>query len=118
MLSAMKRLLLLALLASLASAARAEWADLKAGMDQATAIRCVGLPLIQQNKGRGGTATWTYDFGGCIQLQYGRVLFWTAPKPPKAIPHGAPTSIIVTAPATKARPSPDKPAAARAMAGA
>lgn len=73
-----------AMFALLAGVARADWVPqwgkLKVGMDRQTARACVGMPLLQ-NRGRGGCEVWTFDECGYIQLQFGRVTYWEAPKP-------------------------------------
>ncbi len=62
-----------------ASCARADWKDLKEGLDPTTAEHCVGAPLFG-NRSRGGTfVTWTYDNGGFIFFENGRVHFWQPP---------------------------------------
>jgi hypothetical protein len=63
-----------------AAGAHAAWADLKEGQDAKTATQEVGLPLIQ-TRGRGGVLeTWTYDEGGYILFENGRVRYWQAPR--------------------------------------
>jgi hypothetical protein len=67
----------------LAGVARAEWKDVKPGMDGKAVIEAVGMPLIQ-NRGRGGAELWTYDDCGFIQFNGGRVVFFDAPKSVRA----------------------------------
>lgn len=77
----MKRILIIALL--LVSCARADWKDLKVGLDPQTAAELVGAPLFQ-NRTRGGTmVNWVFDNGGFILFENGRVKFWQAPTVPK-----------------------------------
>lgn len=79
----MKPILIVAAIALFAGEARADWKDLKPGMDYHAATACAGVPLIQ-NRGKGGCETWTYDCRGYIQFRYGRVTYWDAPKTPVA----------------------------------
>jgi hypothetical protein len=74
----MKSILAIAAVALLTGVARADWKDLKPGMDYRTARTCVGFPLMQ-NHGRGGAEVWTYDNRGYIQFQNGRVSYWEHP---------------------------------------
>lgn len=68
----------------LASAAQAAWSDLREGLDAKAAAQQVGSPLIQ-NRARGrGLETWTYDDGGYILLQNGKVRYWQAPREKKS----------------------------------
>ncbi len=67
---------MLFLLALSCGAARAQWADLKAGQDAQAVAKALGTPLIaSQNKG-GVHSTWTYDRGGYVMFEKGRVTFW------------------------------------------
>lgn len=77
----MKSILAIAAIAVLTGAARADWKDLKPGMDYQMAVRCAGMPLMQ-NHGKGGAEVWTFDNRGYIQFQSGRVAYWNAPKVP------------------------------------
>ena len=61
-----------------ASVARADWKEVKRGMDQKEVAAAVGAPLIM-NRGKGGAEVWTYDNRGYIQFQNGRVMWWDAP---------------------------------------
>jgi hypothetical protein len=101
----MKTAIALLVAALLAGTARAEWKDLKPGMDQAAALHCVGMPLML-NRGRGGAEVWTYDYCGYIQFQYGRVAYFEPSKPviAKTKPVGAPKTAVAVAkaPAQKA----------------
>ncbi len=67
----------------LASAAQAAWADIKAGLDQKTTREQVGVPLIQNKARQAAIETWTYDDGGYILFENGRVRYWQAPRPKK-----------------------------------
>lgn len=81
----------------LAASARAEWADVKQGMDQPTVMQALGAPILM-NKGKAGAEVWTYDRRGYIQFQYGRVMWWDASRPdPRA---AAPTARKTEAPLT------------------
>lgn len=94
----MKTVLSIILLALVAGVARADWKDLKAGMDQNAAAAAVGMPLMQ-NRGRGGAQVWTYDSQGFIQFQSGRVTYWEKSKP------AASKALIATQRASVAAPS-------------
>jgi hypothetical protein len=80
----MKAVLFAAIFTLVTGVARADWAPqwgkLKVGMDVQSARACVGMPLLR-NHGRGGNETWTYDECGYVQLRFGRVTYWEAPKP-------------------------------------
>jgi hypothetical protein len=95
--------LVLALL--LVASARADWKDVKAGMDVKAVWRCVGAPLIE-NKGKSPIAVWTYDRGGYVMFEAGRVKYWEAPKAP------APAQIHVLAPVPPKTKAPQTFAAA------
>lgn len=77
----MKSVLAIVAIAVLTGAARADWKDLKPGMDYQTAVHCTGVPLMQ-NRGKGGAEMWTFDNRGYIEFQFGRVAYWSAPKQP------------------------------------
>ena len=63
-----------------AASARAEWRDLKAGLDQKSAAELVGSPLMA-SRGRGGKfVTWTFDHGGYILFENGRIRYWQPPQ--------------------------------------
>lgn len=64
----------------LAAVARAEWRDLRLGSDHAAVLRCIGVPLLSNRSRGGGTETWTYDRGGYIRFENGRVTFWRPPE--------------------------------------
>ena len=82
-----KRIVIIALL--LVSCARADWKDLKAGLDPKTAGELVGAPLFE-NRTRGGTmVNWVFDNGGFILFENGRVKFWQAPRDAKRGAAGA-----------------------------
>jgi hypothetical protein len=62
-----------------ASCVRADWKDLKEGLDLAAAEQCVGAPLFG-NQSRGGTyVNWVFDNGGYILFECGHVRFWQQP---------------------------------------
>lgn len=60
--------------------ARAAWSDISEGLDQASAKSQVGVPLITNQSRDGKLQTWTYDHGGYIYFEHGRVRFWQAPR--------------------------------------
>ena len=57
----------------------AAWRDLKPGIDRQQTIVAIGDPLFV-NKSR-GYETWTYDRGGCVAFEAGRICYWQPPKP-------------------------------------
>lgn len=66
------------------SAAQAAWSDIKEGLAPKTALQDVGAPLIQSRVRQGSLETWTYDEGGYILFENGRVRYWQAPRTEKA----------------------------------
>ena len=74
----MKRWLIAALL--VVASARADWKDVKEGMDQRAVMEAVGTPLMFTRARHGLLETWMYDEGGCVYFVKGRVRFWQAPK--------------------------------------
>lgn len=71
---------MLLLLALSCGAVRAQWADLKPGQDAQAVAKALGEPLIvSQSKGR-AQSTWTYDRGGYVMFEKGRVTFWQPSK--------------------------------------
>jgi hypothetical protein len=78
-----QKIVLLALLCLTVAHARAAWSDLKEGLDPKAVMLLVGQPLIA-NQARGGALiTWTFDDGGYILFENGRLKFWQAPRPKK-----------------------------------
>jgi hypothetical protein len=75
----MKRLLLVLLLAGVCAPARAEWKDLKAGIDVQAVLAAVGTPLMVSKSRQGLQVTWTYDDGAYVLFENGRVRFWQPP---------------------------------------
>lgn len=71
---------MLLLLALSCGAARAQWADLKTGLDAQMVAKALGQPLIVSQKKGGIYATWTYDRGGYVMFENGRVTFWQPSK--------------------------------------
>lgn len=65
----------------LASVARGEWSDIKAGLDERTVVARIGVPLQWSKSRSGAQVTWTYDLGGHIIFERGRVRYWQAPQP-------------------------------------
>jgi hypothetical protein len=76
----MKTVLSIVLAAMCIATARADWKDLKQGMDRVAVQRALGTPLLE-NKGRSVAQVWTYDSGGYVIFEGGRATFWAAPKP-------------------------------------
>lgn len=70
----------LALSCLAASAAQAAWSDIKEGLDPKNALQDVGAPLMQSRVRQGSLVTWTYDEGGYILFENGRVRYWQAPR--------------------------------------
>jgi hypothetical protein len=69
--------------ALLVSGASAAWSDLKEGLDAKAVEQCVGAPLIVSGTRGGTVVNWTYDRGGSILFENGRVKFWQAPREAK-----------------------------------
>ncbi len=75
---AMKRFVVIALL--LVASARADWRGVKEGLGPQAVINHVGRPLIESRVRHGLLVTWTYDNGGYILFENGRVLYWQMPQ--------------------------------------
>lgn len=103
----MKAVVAVALALGLSGQLRADWNDLKPGMDARAAVQCVGTPILQ-SEGRAASALWNYDSGGFVLFAAGRVTYWEAPKikPLAPIPSSAPAQVHAPA-----RSKPTKPAA-------
>jgi hypothetical protein len=76
MMRVLRSLRLLAPLAVLPSL-RAGWTELAPGLAGDAVVRALGVPLVQSHGGGGRWAVWTYDAGGCVLLEHGRVTHWT-----------------------------------------
>ncbi len=76
--SGVKRAWLLYLL--LVPVLRADWKDLRAGMEAPAVITAVGQPLMKTSGRRGLFVTWNYDLGGEVRFARGRVEAWQAPR--------------------------------------
>lgn len=63
-----------------AATSRADWNDLRKGLDPQATLAAVGTPIIASQSKSRVHATWTYDAGGYIQFEQGRVAHWQAPK--------------------------------------
>jgi hypothetical protein len=74
--------LITALGIALASAAPswAGWDEVRAGLDAQSALAAVGAPIIASRSKSRVQARWTYDLGGYIHFERGRVAFWQAPR--------------------------------------
>lgn len=79
----MKRISFVLLLLVSAAWARADWKNVKEGVPQQTVLRTVGAPLMMTKSKTGLQVTWTYDRGGYILFEAGRVRYWQAPRPAK-----------------------------------
>ncbi len=75
---------------------RAEWADMKPGLGANEVMRALGVPLVQSHGAAGRWAVWTYDAGGCVLLENGRVTHWT-PSRGNLTTHAAPGPRYVSA---------------------
>lgn len=75
----MKRLVLLVLLVCVCATARADWADVREGIDAQAVMAAVGVPLLVNASKTKRQVTWTYDDGAYILFENGRVRFWQAP---------------------------------------
>jgi hypothetical protein len=75
---AMTRWLIAVLL--VVASVRADWKDLKEGMEQRAVVEAVGAPLMATRVRRGLLETWLYDGGGCVYFVKGRVQYWQMPK--------------------------------------
>lgn len=92
----MKAVLAIAVALVAIASARADWKDLKKGMDHTAILQCVGAPM-QANRGHGGAfEVWTYDAGGFVMLEGGRVTYW---QPSKAVPAIVAPAIVFHVPA-------------------
>jgi hypothetical protein len=81
----MKAVLSVVLAVTCVAAARADWKDVKRGMDAPAVMRAIGAPLLQ-NKARAIAQTWTYDAGGFVLFEGGRAVYWEPSKPAKPTP--------------------------------
>ncbi len=77
----MKRVVLLLLFLVSGALARADWSDVREGMDGEAVLVFVGTPLIVSKSRSGAQETWTYDDGAYVLFERGRVSFWSAPRP-------------------------------------
>lgn len=59
---------------------RADWGEMRKGLDQQATLAAVGTPIIASQSRSRVHATWTYDSGGYIQFEQGRVAHWQAPR--------------------------------------
>jgi len=76
----MKKIVVIALLMVSCAGARADWRDVKEGLDPKAVFETVGRPLIESRARGGLLVTWTYDNGGYILFENGRVLYWQPPE--------------------------------------
>lgn len=67
-------------LASAASSWAAGWNDLRAGLDEKSTLAAVGTPIIASRSKSRVHSTWTYDKGGYIQFERGKVAYWQMPQ--------------------------------------
>jgi hypothetical protein len=77
---------LLGLLAAVSGTATAwaGWAELKVGADERAVLAMLGQPIIVSRGIHGLHVTWTYDLGGYVQFERGRVVFWQRSRPTPA----------------------------------
>ncbi|HVU24020.1 MAG TPA: hypothetical protein VHE13_07835 [Opitutus sp.] len=73
---------LLAIFLVLSCSLHASWRDLRPGFNASKTIAAIGRPLLV-NRSR-GYETWTYDRGGYVEFEGGRLVYWEASKPPAA----------------------------------
>lgn len=59
---------------------RADWGRMQAGLTERAARAAVGAPLIASRSSSRVHAMWTYDAGGYVQFERGRVTHWVAPR--------------------------------------
>lgn len=72
--------LILVLFACAAGSARADWQRVKEGLDQKAVLALIGPPMLANKSRSGRQQSWTYDAGGSISFENGRVRFWQAPR--------------------------------------
>jgi len=102
-----------------AATSRADWDDLRPGLDQQATLAAVGTPIIASHSRSRVHATWTYDAGGYIQFEQGRVAHWQAPKAAAggalnaAAVASAPVAAVTPVAATRTQRSAPKPATTR-----
>jgi hypothetical protein len=75
----MTRLFLLTLFAFACTTARAEWSDVKEGLNVQAVLAAVGTPMMVNKSKSGRQVTWTYDNGAYVLFENGRVRFFKAP---------------------------------------
>jgi hypothetical protein len=76
----MKRLLLLSLfVCACTTTARAEWRDVKEGLNVQAVLAAIGTPMMVNKSKSGRQVTWTYDDGAYVLFENGRVRFFKAP---------------------------------------
>ncbi len=54
----------------------AEWKDLRPGCEKQVVLEAVGAPLMMNKSKTGRQETWTYDRGGYVIFENGRVSYW------------------------------------------
>ena len=54
----------------------ADWKDLRRGCEKQVVLEAVGAPLMINKSKTGRQETWTYDCGGYIIFENGRVSYW------------------------------------------
>ena len=70
----------IALLGLTVSVAHASWAGIREGIDVKEVTEQVGAPLILCVTRSGAWQTWSYDRGGYILIENGKVRFWQMPR--------------------------------------
>lgn len=58
------------------SAAAAEWKGVRQGCEKQVVLEAVGAPLMMNKSKTGRQETWTYDRGGYVIFENGRVSYW------------------------------------------
>ena len=59
---------------------KAEWKDLREGLEVPAVILAIGQPLIKSRTRAGLFETWTYDRGGYAVFVRARLSYWREPR--------------------------------------
>lgn len=79
----MKSAWVIVLLLLTAACAKADWKEVKEGLPHQAVLKAVGEPLMASKSKSGLQVKWTYDRGGYVIFEAGRVRFFQAPKAAK-----------------------------------